>query len=85
MRNVDTFYSHFGAVRFRRLCRDRGVACELAPVSRSLSRSCGTRALFEASPLVADESWPEEIELVVRAVGGGVTVTYEEVYRAEGG
>jgi hypothetical protein len=84
MRNVATFYSHFGAVRFRRFCRDRGVACELAPVPRSLSSSCGTCAFFEFSPLDEGEDWPEGIELVARTVGEGATVTYEEIYRTEG-
>ncbi|WP_307974980.1 putative Se/S carrier-like protein [uncultured Parolsenella sp.] len=37
MRYVATFFSHFGATRFRRLCCERRVACRLAPVPRSLS------------------------------------------------
>jgi hypothetical protein len=85
MRYVATFYAHFGAVRFRRLCREKGVACELSPVPRALSSSCGTCAFFEFSPLDEGEDWPEEIELVVRVTGEGAMVAYEEVYRAERG
>ena len=77
-----TFFSHFGATRFRRLCRARGVACELMPVPRSLSSSCGTCARFDASPLADGEPWPEEVECVVELAGDGNG--YNELYRAEG-
>ena len=77
---VATFFSHFGAVRFRRLCRKRGVGAELMPVPRSLSSSCGTCARFERSPLAEGEAWPEEVELVARDEGGG---TFAELWRAE--
>ena len=39
MARIATFFSHFGAVRFRRLCRARGDEVELLPVQRSLSSS----------------------------------------------
>lgn len=63
---IATFYSHYGAMSFRRLCNERGVEAELMPVPRSISSSCGTCARFERSPLESDESWPEEVEQVVR-------------------
>lgn len=39
---IVTFYSHFGAVRFKRLCDARGIAAKVMPVPRNLSSSCGT-------------------------------------------
>lgn len=78
MRYVATFFSHFGAVRFRRLCRERGVAAELMPVPRSLSSSCGTCARFERSPLRPGEEWPDEVELVAEELPGGAFATLWE-------
>ena len=51
MSYIAAFFSHFGATRFRRLCRDRGVEVELMPVPRAISSSCGTCARFSASPV----------------------------------
>ncbi len=79
-----TFFSHFGATRFRRLCAQRGVGVELMPVPRSLSSNCGTCARFSASPLAAGEPWPEEIERVVSYEEGAGTPVYVPVYTAEG-
>lgn len=77
MRYVATFFSHFGATKFRRLCRERSVACELAPVPRALSSSCGTCAFFDASPLAEGEGWPEEVELVAEVAGTGFTTLFD--------
>lgn len=52
---IATFFSHFGAVRFQRLCAERGYEAQLAPVPRSLSSSCGTCVLFRANELDASE------------------------------
>ena len=79
---IATFFSHFGATRFRRLCRERGVACELMPVPRSMSSSCGTCARFAASPLEPGEAWAEEVERVARVDASGAVL--EELYRAQG-
>ena len=39
---IVTFFSHFGAVRYKQLCAEAGVACRMMPVPRDLSSSCGT-------------------------------------------
>lgn len=83
MARIATFFSHFGAVRFRRLCRARGVEVELMPVPRSLSSSCGTCARFEGDPLAPEEAWPEEVELVAEETGSAA-LPYEVTWRAEG-
>ena len=48
---IATFFSHFGAIRFQRLCSELGYETQLAPVPRSLSSSCGTCVLFRANEL----------------------------------
>lgn len=83
MARIATFFSHFGAVRFRRLCRARGIEVELMPVPRSLSSSCGTCARFGGDPLAPGEAWPEEVELVAEETGSAA-LPYEVTWRAEG-
>ena len=43
LEKVATFYSHYGAMLFKKRIGD---SCYLAPVPRSLSSSCGTAAFF---------------------------------------
>lgn len=78
MAYIATFFSHFGAIKFRRLCASRGVAAELSPVPRTISSSCGTCARFMDSPLQEGEGWPEEVERVF------TTDPDEEIFHAEG-
>lgn len=47
-RYIVTFYTHYGAVRFDRQCRQSGIAVKMMPVPRKLSSSCGTCVIFEA-------------------------------------
>ena len=82
MKYIATFFSHFGAVRFRRQCSNAGWECEMMPVPRSLSSSCGTCVSYELSledKFLPEDSCQEEIEQVVRLSGDG----FEWVYKAE--
>ena len=78
---IATFFSHFGAIRFQRLCPQLGWPAQLAPVPRSLSSSCGTCVLFEAEELGQDALpklvTPELEQLVLEENG------YNMIYRAE--
>ena len=78
---VATFFSHFGAIRFQRLCTKLGYEAQLAPVPRSLSSSCGTCVLFEAEALeqatVLKLVTPELEQLVLEENG------YHILYQAE--
>lgn len=67
-----TFFSHYGAIRFGRTLRERGLEHKLMPVPRQVSASCGTCVRFtaEAVPEAA-----EELERLFRVVDGG----YEEL------
>lgn len=42
-----TFHSHYDANRQKRELRKRGIACQMAPVPRSLSSSCGSCVLID--------------------------------------
>lgn len=78
---VATFFSHFGALRFQKLCTKLGYEAQLAPVPRSLSSSCGTCVLFSAPELDANTLQqlltPELEQLVLNAA------SYTLLYSAE--
>ena len=78
---IATFFSHFGAVRFQRLCAERGYEAQLAPVPRSLSSSCGTCVLFNTAELNEGKLQPlltPELEQLVLDENG-----YKLLYEAE--
>lgn len=73
---IATFYSHFGAIRFKKTCEGMGWPARLMPVPRNLSSSCGTCVRYEGEcPGVI----PEEVEQIAVLEGGG----YRPLYRAE--
>ena len=77
-----TFFSHFGAIRFQRLCTQLGWAAQLAPVPRSLSSSCGTCVLFQTAELAKNDLGqlitPELEQLVLDDNGYSFLYTAEE-------
>ena len=49
-----TFFSHFGATRYKLLCDGQGISCRVMPVPRDLSSSCGTCVRYTAdSPMLS--------------------------------
>ena len=79
MEYIATFYSHFGAVRFMRLCRSQGLPARMAPVPRDLSSSCGTCVFYQGDAPCPSETWPEEVEQAAQVLQDG----YNIIYRAE--
>ena len=78
---VATFFSHFGALRFQRLCTKLGYEAQLAPVPRSLSSSCGTCVLYTTAKLDEGKLQPlltPELEQLVLDENG-----YKLLYEAE--
>ena len=78
---IATFFSHFGAIRFQRLCTQLGWPAQLAPMPRSLSSSCGTCVLFRAPELDANtlqQLLTPELEQLVLDENG-----YQLLYEAE--
>ena len=73
---IATFFSHFGAVRFKKDCDGRGWPAKLMPVPRDLSSSCGTCVRYEGD---MPESVPQEAEQIVAVEAAG----YRQLWRAE--
>ena len=70
---VATFFSHFGAIRFKRECDARGTPAALMPVPRSLSSSCGTCVRYEGA---LPDALSDEVEQVVEETPLGYNVLY---------
>ena len=79
MKMIATFYSHFGATRFMKKCKDCGYQAKLMPVPRSLSSSCGTCVEYISKNEYPFNDYSEEIEQVVKVLPEG----YELYYKAE--
>ena len=78
MRYIATFYNHFGAIRYKKMCEKRGWEAQLSPVPRSLSSSCGTCVCCEGG--LPEEFCRDETEQIVKVQESG----YQIIYRAEG-
>ena len=76
---IATFYSHFGAIRFKKLCDRQHQTARMMPVPRDLSSSCGTCVRYEAERPCPSAAWPEEVEQVVSVGPDG----YRTLFRAE--
>ena len=76
---IATFYSHFGAIRYKKLCEERQMPAKLMPVPRTLSSSCGTCVRYEGETPCPACPWPEEVEQVVQVLAG----SYRQCYRAD--
>ena len=81
---VATFYSHFGAIRFKKLCEGKGWPARVMPVPRDLSSSCGTCVLFSAPELnvnTLQQLLTPELEHLVLKVSNAANYTL--LYSAE--
>lgn len=47
IRFITTFHTHFGAQSFSRFLKKEQIACQMMPVPRQLSASCGICVAFE--------------------------------------
>ena len=73
---IATFYSHFGAVRFKKECKKENITAEAMPVPRDLSSSCGTCVKFETEKDISAFSWNQEVEQVVEITDAGYKLYY---------
>ena len=76
MTYIATFYSHFGAIRFKKECKKSNMTAEAMPVPRDLSSSCGTCVKFETDRDLHEFSWSQEVEQVVELSPAGYIVHY---------
>ena len=78
MKYIATFYSHFGAIRFKREAPEGVTNIELRPIPRNLSSSCGTSASFEADEsFTFTEDPTEEIEQIVAVTVEGYRTIFK--------
>ena len=80
MTYIATFYSHFGAIRFKKLCATQGWNARVMPVPRDLSSSCGTCVRYEGTDHCPTDDIPEEVEQIVQVTETG----YQLLFKAEG-
>ena len=71
-----TFFSHFGATRYKLLCDGAGIPCRVMPVPRDLSSSCGTCVRCEGGYLPPGGACAEEIEQIAAWDGQQYTTVY---------
>ena len=71
---IATFYSHFGAIRFKRYCDSRGWSARIMPVPRDLSSSCGTCVRYEGE---CPAEIPEEVEQIVQVTDNGYHLLFK--------
>ena len=73
---IATFFSHFGAIRFKKLCQNRDWPAVVMPVPRDLSSSCGTCVRYAGDAICPAVRMPEEVEQVVEITGQGYVCRY---------
>ena len=74
---IATFFSHFGAMVFKKKCDGEGYPAVIMPVPRSLSSSCGTCVRFHTEADFPEKT--EEVEQIVRVDTQG----YVKIYHAD--
>ena len=73
---VATFFSHFGAMQYKKLCDEAGIPARMMPVPRMLSSSCGTCVRIESEDA---ERIPrtEESEQIAEEEEGGYRILWK--------
>lgn len=67
---ITTFFSHFGAMRYKKEMDGAGLDALLMPVPRYLSSSCGTCVrINDVKAGLPDATHPDEIESIVMMTG----------------
>ena len=74
MTYIATFYSHYGAIQFRKNCEKMKLTAVVMPVPRDLSSSCGTCVRFETEDNFPEKN--EEVEHIVRIEEAGYICIY---------
>lgn len=74
---IATFYSHYGAIQFRKNCEKLDLRAVIMPVPRDLSSSCGTCVRFETEEAFPEKN--EETEQIVRLETDG----YVRIYHSD--
>ena len=73
---IATFFSHFGAIRYKKLCEQAGYAAKTMPVPRALSSSCGTCVRCEGGFVEPAGVCAEEVDRIARVTEDGYVFVY---------
>ena len=68
---IATFFSHFGAMSFKKKCDKEGFSAVIMPVPRNLSSSCGTCVKFTGFEEKAKSWYSDELEQLVKITESG--------------
>ena len=74
MTYIATFFSHFGAIRYKKLCEQAGYAAKTMPVPRTLSSSCGTCVRCEGGYVAPTGVCAQEVDRIAEVRDGGYWV-----------
>ncbi len=80
MQYLATFHTHFDAMKFARHWKKQNVTCEIKPVPRKVSSSCGSCVTFEESEQCDLQPF---IQMNVESLYRIVNETYELEYKEE--
>lgn len=69
------FFTHSGAIKYKRILSKEDIQCELMPVPRKLSSNCGICAKFTASDF--ETYINEDIEKVYELSNGECNLVYD--------
>ncbi|MCL1970333.1 MAG: DUF3343 domain-containing protein [Candidatus Bathyarchaeota archaeon] len=51
---ISTFYSHYGALTYYKMLKEKGIKAKLMPTPRKISSSCGTCVHYETDINIID-------------------------------
>lgn len=70
------FFTHSGAIKFDRKCKNNNIKCELMPVPRILSSNCSISAKIEYNNCI-EFLIDDEIEKIFLTQGNNNNLVYE--------
>ena len=82
---IATFFSHFGAMSFKKKCEKEGYPATIMPVPRNLSSSCGTCVKFlleeDIEQFVQSGIFDEDVDTVYLVEDDSYTPVYQNHIR----
>ena len=79
MKFIVTVYAHYGAIRFKKVCKQKNIKARIMPVPRDLGSSCGACVLCEGELINEQQIHQDEVEQIVELKEN----KYHLIYRAE--
>ena len=80
---IATFFSHFGAMAFKKKCDKEGYPAVIMPVPRNLSSSCGTCVKFTGTAEKARNWNSDELEQLAQVLENGTFQVIWHSYKKE--